>query len=61
MRAHEFITKTGQQGRVATNGDYFYGDLVDTLKLQDADDLDGDKVIIQKITRVGGKKHNSNR
>ena len=39
----------------------FYGDLVDTLKVQDEDDLDGDKVIIQKITRVGGKKHNSNR
>lgn len=61
MRAHEFITKTGQYGRIAINGDYFAGELVDAVKVLDADDETGNKVIVRKTTQVGGKKRNSNR
>ncbi len=59
MRAHEFITKTGRYGRIATNGDYFAGELVDVVKVLDADDEAGNKVIVRKITQVGGKKRSS--
>jgi hypothetical protein len=61
MRAHEFVTKTGQYGKIATAGDYFAGELVDAVKVLDADDETGNKVSVRKITQVGGKKRNSNR
>ena len=61
MRAHEFVTKTGQHGRITTNGDYFAGELVNAVKVQDDNDIDGDKVIVRKITQVAGKKRNSSK